>query len=83
MHLFTVTEACMITGRGVVLMPGLGENARLVQAGCRLRLVRPDRTVVITTLQGITFNDQHDILIGPEVAKADVPVGTEVWTDEG
>ena len=35
-----------------------------------------------TTIQGITFNDQHDILLAPEVTKEDVPIGTEVWLKE-
>jgi hypothetical protein len=82
MHLFTVTEAFMITGRGVVLTPGLGENVRYVRTGSRIKLVRPDKSELRTTIQGITFNDQHDILLAPDVTKADVPTGTEVWLDE-
>jgi hypothetical protein len=82
MHLFTVTEAFVITGRGVVLTPGLGENARFVRTGSRIKLVRPDKSELQTRIQGITFNDHHDILIGPEVTKADVPAGTEVWLTE-
>lgn len=82
MHLFTVTEAFMITGRGVVLMPGLGENAPYVKPGSKIRLVRPDKSELRTSIQGITFNDQHDILLTPEVTKADVPPGTEVWLSE-
>jgi hypothetical protein len=80
--LFTITEAFMITGRGVVLMPGLGENAQYVKPGSKIRLVRPDKSEMQTTIQGITFNDQHDILLAPEVTKADVPIGTEVWLEE-
>jgi len=72
----------MITGRGVVLMPGLGENAHYVKTGSKLRLVRPDKSEMQTTIQGITFNDQHDILLAPEVTKEDVPIGTEVWLKE-
>jgi hypothetical protein len=82
MHLFTVTQAFMITGRGVVLMPGLGENASYVKPGSKIRLVRPDMSELRTSIQGITFNDQHDILLAPEVTKADVPPGTEVWLEE-
>lgn len=71
----------MITGRGVVLTPGLGEKFRYVTYGSRIKLVRPDKSELITSIQGITFNGDHDILVGPEVTKADVPTGTEVWLD--
>lgn len=81
MHLTTVENSFMITGRGLVLVPGLGENARRVQAGARIKLVRPDGSVMHTTIQGDSFNDGHELLVGPEVVKADVPVGTEVWLD--
>lgn len=81
MHLFTVENAFMITGRGLVLTPGLGDNARHVHAGSRIKLVRPDGTALHTTIQSITFNDVHDVMIGPEVMKEDVPTGTEVWLD--
>jgi len=82
MLLFTVTEAFMITRRGVVLTPGLGDNAHYVKTGRRIKLVRPDKSELRTSIQGITFNHQHDILLAPEVTKADVPTGTEVWLDE-
>ena len=81
MHLFTVTEAFMITGRDVV-PPGLGENARFVKTGSRIKLVRPDKSELWTNIQAIAFNDQHDIVMPPDVKKADVPPKTEVWLDE-
>ncbi|HEX2617673.1 MAG TPA: hypothetical protein VHL57_09030 [Flavobacteriales bacterium] len=82
MHLTTVENTFMITGRGLVLVPGLGAHARNVRAGARIRLVRPDGSTMHTTIQGDSFNDGHELLIGPEVMKTDVPVGTEVWLDE-
>ena len=81
MHLLTVENSFMITGRGLVLVPGLGENARHVKAGQRIKLVRPDGSTMHTTIQGDSFNDGHELLVGPEVIKSDVPVGTEVWLD--
>jgi hypothetical protein len=81
MHLLTVENSFMITGRGLVLVPGLGDKSRHVQAGARIKLVRPDGSSMHTTIQGDSFNDGHELLIGPEVMKADVPVGTEVWLD--
>ena len=80
--LFTVTDVFLLTGRGVVLTPGLGENVRFVKTGSSIKLVRPDKSVLTTTIRGITFQGQHDILVGAEISKAAVPVGTEVWTDE-
>lgn len=80
--LFTVADVFLITGRGVVLTPGLGEKWRIAKTGSRIKLVRPDKSVLNTTIRGITFQGPHDILVGAEISKADVPVGTEVWTDE-
>jgi hypothetical protein len=79
MLLFIVEQVFTITDRGVVLLPGLGEN--VVRIGTPIRLVRPDKSVLDTKIAGITF-ETRDILVGPEVRKEDVPVGTEVWTIE-
>jgi len=43
--------------------------------------VRPDKSALDTKIAGITF-ETRDILLGPEVRKEDVPVGTEVRTIE-
>lgn len=80
MLLFIVEQTFMITGRGLILTPGLGE--RLVEAGSEIKLIRPDKSILETTIRGIGFNFNHDILIGAEIKKEDVPIGTEVWLKE-
>jgi len=44
--------------------------------------VRPDGSTLDTKVRGIGFNEFHDILVGQELQKEDVPAGTEVWTIE-
>lgn len=80
MLLFTVEQVFLITGRGVVLLPGLGEKP--VRVGTPVRLVRPNQSTLDTKICGIGFNEFRDILLGPEVRKEDVPIGTEVWLIE-
>jgi len=79
MLLFIFEQVFSITGRGVVQLHGLGKN--FVRAGTPIRLVRPDKSALDTKIAGITF-ETRDILLGPEVRKEDVPVGTEVRTIE-
>ena len=76
MLLFIVEQVFFITGRGIVLLPGLGKNP--VRVGTPIRLVRPDGSTLDTKIRGIGFNEFRDILLGQEVQKEDVPVGTEV-----
>jgi hypothetical protein len=80
--LFKVENQFTITGRGLILTPGLGDNVKFVTTGTEIRLVRPDKSELITAIKGITFEGNHDILISGEFTKEDVPVGTEVWTNE-
>ena len=77
MFLFKVEQAFMITGRGLVLTSGLGD--KIVATGSKLKLVRPDKSVLETTITGVTFGEKRDILIGSNIKKEDVPIGTEVW----
>ena len=80
--LFRVENQFTITGRGLILTPGLGNNVKFVTAGTKIRLVRPNKSDLITTIKAITFEGNHDILISREFTKEYVPVGTEVWTNE-
>jgi len=75
MLLFVVEQVFLITGRGVVLLPGLGKN--FIRVSTPIRLVRPDGSTLDTKICGIGFNEFRDILLGQEVRKEDVPVGTE------
>ncbi|MGV9012325.1 MAG: FRG domain-containing protein [Flavobacteriales bacterium] len=82
MLLFTVAKSFLISGRGVLLAPDLGENWRFVKTGSAIKLVRPDKTELLTIIRGMTLIGRRDILLGAEITKADVPVGTEVWLSE-
>jgi len=77
MLLFKVEDRFMITGRGLMLTPGVGKMGRLI--GAKIRLVRPDKTTVDTIIRGIEFFEPHPILVGGDLSKEDVPIGTEVW----
>lgn len=77
MYLFTVEATFVITGRGLVLYPGFGNN--MAKIGSKITLIRPDQSVIETLIRGISFSENHDILVGENVKKEDVPIGTEVW----
>ncbi|MGC1272524.1 MAG: hypothetical protein WBC44_02365 [Planctomycetaceae bacterium] len=82
--LFKVEDTFAITGRGLVLWPGLiksGPPTRLT-IGNAVDLRRPDGTSLRTTIRGIempSLPDSVPILLSEELTKDDVPIGTEVW----
>jgi hypothetical protein len=78
--LFEVEDRFVISDRGLVLTPGLGDKVKFVRTGTQIRLIRPDKSEVTTSIKGIMFEGNHDILIPLTIAKDEVPVGTEVWT---
>ena len=71
-----------ITGRGLILNPGLGDNIKFVSPGTKIKFVRPDKSELIAKIEGITFQGTHDILISSEYSKVDVTIGTEVCTQD-
>lgn len=77
MFLFTVEATFSITGRGLILTPGLGDKE--AAPGDLIRIVRPDQSVLETTIKAISFNRFRDILVGDGLTKADIPPGSEVW----
>lgn len=77
--LFKVEAHFTITLRGLTLCPGLGEIR--VKMGSRIKIIRPDKTIVKAIIRGISFHEPHCISVGTELTKDDVPVGSEVWTD--
>lgn len=77
MFLFTVNQTYMITGRGLLLTPGLGNKEAKI--GDAIKLIKPDNTTLDTIITGIVFNENRDILVGSSLTKEDVPAGTEVW----
>jgi hypothetical protein len=79
-YLFTVEATFVITDRGVVLYPGFENNSATL--GSPIRLIRPDQSIIETQIRGVSFSENHDILIGEKIKKEDVPIGTEVWLQE-
>ena len=80
MFLFKVQDKFLITGRGLILVPGLGDKKATV--GDPIKIVTPDQTVIETTIRGIGFNEFRDILVGKDLTKDDVPIGSEVWLNK-
>ena len=70
----------MVTGHGLILTPGLGDKKASV--GDSLKIIRPDQTILETTIKGIGFNEFRDILISEGLTKEDIPIGSEVWLNK-
>ena len=76
-----------ISGRGCVVVPGVPDafsDAEL-KIGDRIVLKRPNGSEIETTLRGFEMGSRHPsgcipILLGKELGKGMVPVGTELWT---
>ena len=77
MFLFKVQDRFFVTGRGLILVPGFGDKK--VRINDKIKIVRPDNSTIETTIKGISFNLDHDILVGNDLTKDDVPVGSEIW----
>jgi hypothetical protein len=86
--LFKVEDVFVIQGRGVLLAPGypsLPEEA--FKVGDALELRRPDHTILKSTIAGVSILPSPDpatsiqmaFFLPPQVAKDDIPIGTEVW----
>ncbi|SEM58629.1 hypothetical protein SAMN04488505_105114 [Chitinophaga rupis] len=67
----------MIPGRGLILVPGLRDKKANIND--KITIVRPDGSSMKTTIKGITFNLNRDILVDSNLTKGDVPIGSEVW----
>ncbi|MBL7973615.1 MAG: hypothetical protein JNJ85_01795 [Candidatus Kapabacteria bacterium] len=62
------------------MTPGL--NDKNIQVGSKLVLIKPDKTKIETTIKGISSAGERGILIGDNLKKEDIPIGTEVWLNE-
>lgn len=80
MFLFTVQDRFLVTGRGLILVPGIGDKKANV--GDSINILKPDQTIIETTIRGIGFNEFRDILVGKDLTKDDVPIGSEVWLNK-
>ena len=90
-HLSTVEDRFEITGRGCVVVPGIPHDCPkdiAVRRGDTIELRKPDGTSLRTRIYEIEFCDgpgkRSDVafLLPPEITKADVPVGTEIWLEK-
>lgn len=77
MFLFKVSERFMLTGPGLVLLPGLGDKP--AKMGDLIKIIRPDKTVIEASIKGIGFNKFRDISLGKGLTKDDIPEGSEIW----
>lgn len=60
------------------------EGGKRLNVGDQLELRRPNGTIITVNLYGLGFplpgKDGLCIELGPTLSKADIPVGTEIWT---
>ena len=78
--LFTVEQTFMITGRGLIFVPGI---KKFVATGTEVKIIKPDKTEIFSVITGVehrAVNGAHAVLLRGGFAKADIPIGTEVWT---
>ncbi len=86
--LFTLSQAFPVTGRGLILSPGVNETSG-VKPGDGLLLERPNGlSALATTVRGLaTFNrapgSPVPVLVDLKVSAADLPEGTQVFLDDG
>ena len=79
-YLFTVENTCMVSGRGLILTSG--PRNKNIKVGNSIILILPNNTKIESKIRGIDFWKNFSILIGEELQKKDVPIGTEVWLKE-
>lgn len=76
--IFRVAETFTIEGRGVCATPGEWGVGR-ARVGDAIELRRPDGSSLAASVIAIT-HPHRDILLPAEIAKSDIPAGTEIWT---
>jgi hypothetical protein len=79
-YLFTVENIFMVTGGGLIITSG--PRNKNIKVGNRIILILPNKAKIETKIRGIDFWENFSILIGEELQKKDVPIGTEVWLNE-
>jgi len=83
--LFKVEDTFLITGRGLVPIPGIvpvGEER--FRAGDPILLKRPDGSELATAIGGLEMLDPNPppyvVIMLKGLTKEDVPIGTEIWS---
>jgi hypothetical protein len=80
-----VEDVFQLRGRGCVVVPGIPSSIECpIQIGSVVRLRRPDGSEANTVIQGIGSGGSPaapgtPVLLGTEIVKDDVPIGTEIW----
>ncbi|WDA40099.1 hypothetical protein [Erythrobacter sp. BLCC-B19] len=89
-----VEDAFEITGRGIVVVPGIPHDGALrIQIGDPLAIKVEGRRDVLTSVRGLEMIGRPvsmasvakrtqigtPILLGPQVTLADIPAGAEIW----
>jgi hypothetical protein len=82
-----VEDVFEISGRGCVVVPGVPSTFSGVdlKLGDKIILKRPDGSEIETILRGFEMGSRHPsrclpVLLGKELSKQMVPLGTELWT---
>ena len=84
--LFIVRETFQLERRGLILATDVKQEQTGVRMGDSIELRRPDGSSLITTITGIERAIPYDpnrtlaVLLPADISKADVPIGTEVWS---
>jgi translation elongation factor EF-Tu-like GTPase len=90
-HLSIVEDIFAISGRGVVVVPGIPDSSRKwrIKIGDPIWLQKPDGTQIQSSVRGIEMIcrprialDFIPILLGSEITKDDVPIGTELLIED-
>lgn len=89
MKLLSVVEHVFdLTGRGIVVLPGIPRRERewRIVVGQDLILKRPDGSEVRTAVRGIEMGSPPDgdgigLLLGQDMTADSVPVGTAIWVE--
>ena len=85
-RLFTVEDTFLISGRGLVPIPGIvPEGEERFRVGDAIMLRRPDGSLLAWEIGGLEIltggPPHHDVvLLLKGLGKEDVPIGTEVWS---
>jgi len=86
-----VKDVFEIDGRGCVLTPGISEATPpdiRIRVRDPIQLRRPDGSIVRTHIHAVEILDGPGrrscvpVLLPPEFAKADIPIGTEIWLED-
>lgn len=82
MFLIEVENIYKISNSGLILTPGLGNNIDKINTGDKLKILRPDNSVIFTIVHGITSSGNFNIVINNKFSKSNIPIGSKVYLVE-